>query len=115
MNVLILTNDLMFQSQLSGPCSKWNPQAIGRWTETTASQCPANATLVVDLSLPGLDVAQLAQWAQAHRVHLVGIASHVHTGRIENALQHGFAKVLSKGQVATQLEATLTQLEDEAP
>ncbi|MEZ6116443.1 MAG: hypothetical protein R3C28_07710 [Pirellulaceae bacterium] len=111
MNVMILTNDLMFQSQLSGPCSKWSPQVISRWTDTVANQCPANSVLVVDLSLSGLDVAQLAQWAQAHQVHLVGVASHVHTGRIENALQHGFTKVLSKGQVATQLEATLTQLE----
>jgi CheY-like chemotaxis protein len=114
MSVLFLTADLMFLSRAGAAANSIG--ATLRVVGTTAALLDAisaeEAKLVLlDLSTPGIDVAQAVA-----RIRQIGVPAtivaygpHVHQAKLDAALQAGCDKVLSKGQFTGQLNQILAK------
>ena len=114
--VVILTQDLMMSSSV-GAVAKTNSvsvksvssinKAIGLLNEQQAS------LLLVDLQMPGLDVAtlsaELANLPDESRPTSIAYAQHVNVELLEQGQQSGFDKVVTRGQLSRELGNLLSQ------
>ena len=106
MNLFVLTDDLMFQSQVSGPLARAgielkflsDPQRL-----TALDLTAGDPLVVVDLNTANVDIPAIGEWARRHSLKVIGVASHVHLAKIEAAQKNGFCEVVSRGQVGGQL------------
>ena len=105
MQCFILSQDLMFSSQVSGAA-----KAAGLDAKTigNASQISSDRphVIVVDLTLAGLDIAAVTSSADAR---VVAVGPHVHEGKLNAAAEAG-CRVLSKGQASRELASVLGEL-----
>jgi CheY-like chemotaxis protein len=113
MTVVYLTNDLMFLSRATGAGAQAGITVRGvRSSDELLGQVEAGGTdlILVDLSLPQLDLAALMNRlhgleVQAPRV--VAYAPHVHVERLKAARQAGCDQVLTRGQFNKRLDQIL--------
>lgn len=106
-SVILLANDLMLSSTVSGFAAQSGRKffSAGSNSDVTAavSEDPA-ALLFVDLGTPGLDVAGLAESIPADVLQrAVAYGPHVHTQKLDAARNAGFGSVMSRGQFSAQV------------
>jgi len=113
MSVALLTADLMLGSQVVGAAARVGEQlrAFATIDQLCEALAAAPASLViVDLSLPGLDVSGLIS-----RLHVLphgsprtlAFGSHVHVDRLAAARTAGCDRVVSRGQFHAQVDEFL--------
>jgi len=108
-NVLILSKDLLFSSQLHGAV-----QRAGRQGRTCLSQpgClqqleAAQAEyIIIDLAMPDLNLAEV-RVAAGPDCQLIGYAPHVREDLLAMAQQAGCDTILTRGQAAKMIEKLL--------
>ncbi|MEO2014369.1 MAG: hypothetical protein ABGZ53_08330 [Fuerstiella sp.] len=105
--VILLANDLMLSSTVSGFSAQAGRQfrSAGSISDVVAAigEDPT-ALLLVDLGMPGLEVAGLAESIPTDVLQrAVAYGPHVHTEKLEAATKAGFGKVLSRGQFSAQV------------
>jgi len=109
-NVLILSKDLLFSSQLHGAV-----QRAGRQARTCLSQSGCRQQLeaasaeyiIIDLTLPELDLPEL-KVAAGPDCQLIGYAPHVREDLLAMAEQAGCDTILTRGQAAKMIEKILS-------
>jgi CheY-like chemotaxis protein len=72
-------------------------------------------TLILDLKLPGLDVAETVarlHQANANQTTIIAFAPHVQEERLQAARQAGCDLVLTRGQIDRELETRLAEAGD---
>jgi len=106
-SVILLANDLMLSSTVSGCAANagrtfCNAGSISDVTAAVSKD--STALLLVDLGMPGLDVATLAESIPANVLRrAIAYGPHVHTEKLDAARNAGFGKVLSRGQFSAQV------------
>jgi DNA-binding NarL/FixJ family response regulator len=117
MTVLVLTTDLLLQSQLSGAAERAGQpvESVGSAAELLAIAAKAAPRLVIlDLSLsaiePSVLVPQIKQQSPAARV--VAFGPHVHRQRLADAKAAGCDSVMSRGQFHAEAEGLLRSLSE---
>ena len=106
---LVISDDLMFSQMVSNALpgdasirsASTQAAAEGQFDETIDA-------VIVDLGMP-VDLQSLASSFQRPRTSLIGIASHVHKGKIDAARSAGFNKVLTRSQTADQLAESFSK------
>src|SRR4051812_43657479 len=115
MTIVALVSDLAMQSQLSGAADRAGVivEKVSSADALLAKIAVGPARLViVDLSHPGLDPAQLMPAIKAHLpsdATLVAFGPHVHKSRLEAAVEAGCDVVISRGQFHAGMEEILRQ------
>lgn len=111
--ILVLTADLFFGSQLQGKL-----QQAGRSVrlistpEAFQSACESADLVgcVVDLETPQLDPAEIAGLLKSRGAFAIGYAPHVKGHLFERAREAGFDKLLSRGAIVQQLTEIVSEL-----
>lgn len=109
--VVLLSQDLMLGSMLSGPAGRagWHMISCTNWPALAATIAQAQAAgqdvklVVIDLSLNGLELTAEAV-AQLHTQSIATVAfgPHVHRERLAAAASAGCQRVWSRGQLHQQ-------------
>ena len=108
---LLLSQDLFFGSRITGTAEQ-----LGLRVDTAANVAQAlekarqepYRAVFVDLSLPGLSVAELmGGLPEAARPRVLAFGSHVHTSLLEQARAAGCDEVLTRGQLSANLAEIL--------
>lgn len=113
MTIVLLASDLTVLSRVEGAATRLGQTVQSASGESQAvERCDAeNAeTLVVDLSMPSLDVASLVNQLKANKgsnTRVVAFGPHVHEQRLAAAREAGCDLVVSRGQFFSQLDAIL--------
>ena len=113
MAVLYLTQDLMFLSRVFGAGARLGLAVKGISSTDgllIAAEDEAAELVIVDLSLPGLDVAAVVQSLRqlpCGGPPTVGYAPHVHVARLDAAREAGCTEVLTRGQFNKQVDKLL--------
>ena len=104
MAVLYLTGDLLFSSRVSGAAANLEVPlqivgSVGKLLELAAN-ADACRLVVIDLSMPGIDLhaAVPAIRAQLPQARIVAYGPHVHEELLKVAADAGCDEVLSRGQ-----------------
>ena len=112
MHVLLLSQDLLVTSRVSGVVEALNV-AFRSVSSTdnlqlTWSESPAEL-IVVDLTLPGLDVEEVVQWihAQQTRATVIAFGPHVQLKTLGRAEQSGCDHVYVRGEFFAQMQNIL--------
>ena len=112
MYVLLLSQDLLVTSRVSGVVQALNVSFKSvsstdnlqlAWSESPAE------LIVVDLTLPGLDVEEVVQWihAQQTRATVIAFGPHVQLKTLERAEQSGCDHVYVRGEFFAQMQNIL--------
>jgi DNA-binding NtrC family response regulator len=112
MRLLLLSADLLVTSRVGGIVEPLNisfrsvPSMESLWT--TWKQFPAEL-VVVDLTLAGVDVEAVIEWARSLQSHVEVIAfgPHVHLKKLEQAEHAGCDRVYVRGEFISQMQAIL--------
>ncbi|MDA7977218.1 MAG: hypothetical protein MPJ50_00450 [Pirellulales bacterium] len=113
MTALLLTNNLLFSSQVSGAASR-----VGMTLRTIASvdnfsDAVNNASVVlIDLSLPGISIVDLMAEARSSTcppTEIVAFGPHVHEARLQAARDAGCDMVMSQGAFTTAMNDILAR------
>lgn len=111
MQVVLLSNDLMFTSKIEGAVRSLG----GRLYTTSDTQASANfassetaTLLIIDLTLPGVDLAQLLQ-SLPESVRTLAYGPHVHEAKLAAASEAGCDLVVSRGELDRKLNGILKQ------
>lgn len=115
MSCWYLTNDLLFSSRVSSVAQRLERELVmlsspAALTEKLSGENVVPPTLVlIDLSLPGLEVASAVQSLQAlaPAPQIIAYGPHVHEARLADAQAAGCDAVLPRGQFDRQVEAIL--------
>lgn len=110
--VILLSRDLLFPSSMAPAIARAGAVMRSRSNLAEALQQlndAETAAIVVDLEYPGLNPADVTVAARASGSSpaVIGYAPHVKEALFAAAEQAGFNSLLSRGQVATQLEQRL--------
>jgi CheY-like chemotaxis protein len=106
----LLTSDLTVSSPIEGAAARAGvPLQIVARGEEAIEQCRASDAklLVVDLSLPSLDISSVVRQISSfeRRPKIVAFGPHVHKSRLVAAREAGCDEVLSRGQFLAGLDA----------
>jgi CheY-like chemotaxis protein len=113
MSIVLLTNDLIVTSRVSGAAAKAGVEiaAVSSSAALVAECRRERASIVlVDLNLPALDLEEIVNALEStgsDRPMLVAFGPHVHETRLAAAREAGCDEVLSRGQFFAQLDAIL--------
>ena len=117
MQLVLLTTDLMITSRVQGAAQKLNLQVHPARTplEATRLCCatPAATILLVDLRLPGLDIAELTADARSTsptELTILACAPHVHETHLAAARNAGCDHVITRGQLDREIDALLAEV-----
>ncbi len=122
MTVLFLTSDLVFSSRVAASASQMGAtlrtvMAPAKLADEFAAH-PDVSLLLIDLYMPGLDIAAVVVEARAAVSHSLGIVAygpHVHEDRLGAAREAGCDEVLTRGQFNSQIDAVLSRWTPAAP
>ena len=109
MFAILLSNDLLISSQVKAAATGrgWQVSTVGTVDDLPEQIRDGMPRLVlVDLSLPGLDVARvvgLVQEAEGRSGPVVAFGPHVQTARLTAAADAGCDRVLTRGQLIGRL------------
>jgi DNA-binding response OmpR family regulator len=112
MTVVLLTRDLSVVSQVDGAAARVGAAActVANENDAVARCVGENAPLIVlDLSVPSLDVKSLVEQVRAIATapRIVAFCSHVHVEKLAAAREAGCDTVMSRGQFFAQTDAVL--------
>ena len=113
--VLVLCDDLMFTSKVTGTGRALGiPVALARTATAAIQRATATppACVLVDLHNPGLDVAQLLSELRATcpaMPRVIGFGSHVDVDTLKAARKAGCDQVMPRSQFSQVLEARLAE------
>lgn len=113
MSALALISDLMMQSQVTGAAARVGLDLAAVSSEASLlakAQGDPPSLVIVDLSHPSLDPAELMDALRGHLApgaHTVAFGPHVHKTRLEAAKRAGFEQVISRGQFHSSLDELL--------
>jgi DNA-binding NarL/FixJ family response regulator len=101
--IVLLTNDLMFQSKVSGAVRNAGKQlVVDRSVERLVQRADANAVklALIDLSLQPLDLAHTVASLKDSfgNASILAFGAHVDVARLEEAKRAGADSVLTRGQ-----------------
>jgi len=112
-DVVLLCADLMLTSSVSGICQSagvtnlCTSDTAAVLTLLEAEHCPR---LLIDFSLPGLDIADFAgRLPESVLKNAVAYGPHVHTAKIEAARRAGIGEVTSRGNFTARLQQYVLQ------
>ncbi len=108
--ILVLCKDLLFSSQLNGAVQRagFQPQTcLGMKTCLQGLKDYEILAVVIDLELSPLDLMSLREAAGAG-CRLIAFGPHVHVELLRSAKEAGCNFVLTRGQIASELERVLT-------
>lgn len=111
-SVLIVCHDLFFGSQLTGAVGRAGVESTTAMTLAKALELAPTKefrAIVVDLELPGLDLALLKSVAPAGAV-VIAFGPHVHESLLQAARMTGCDHVMSRGEISRSLEGFLRSL-----
>ena len=112
MHVLLLSQDLLVTSRVSGVVEALNVAfrsvSSADNLQLTWPESPAEL-IVVDLTLPGLDVEEVVQWihAQQTRATVIAFGPHVQLKTLGRAEQSGCDHVYVRGEFFAQMQNIL--------
>jgi CheY-like chemotaxis protein len=115
MTVVLLSSDLAVLSRVEGVAARLGRTVRSASGESRAVElCEAEdaVTLIVDLSMPWLDLASLVSQLKSNdgfNTRIVAFGPHVHEQRLAAARDAGCDLVVSRGQFFSQLEAILKE------
>lgn len=114
MPAVILSTDLMLGSQLSGAAARTgvSVQSCGSAEKLLERIAPGDTALVIlDLGLPGLDVAALvaAIRQRSATAKIIAFGPHVHKERLAAAAAAGCDRVMSRGQFHATMDELLLE------
>lgn len=105
----IYSKDLMFSSQANSAAA-----AAGFDTKTVLGTDQVNQSskhfVVIDLSMPGLDIASVVSKLANENATLIAVGPHVHEAKLALAQESGCDVVLTKGQASRELGSVLKRL-----
>ena len=113
MTVVLLSGDLMVTSRVAGAAAQ---QGVALQTASNAQQAAESCRehsaqmLIVDLSTPSLNVAELVAAVKTDKdaaPTIVAFGPHVHEERLAAARDAGCDRVVSRGQFFGQLDTML--------
>jgi len=110
---VLLSTDLMVVSRVQGAATKAGTTLRSVSTATQAAEqirAGSEALLVIDLSVPGLDIAAFVAKLEASEgaeLRIIAFGPHVHANRLAAAEQAGCDLVVSRGQFFAQVDALL--------
>jgi DNA-binding NarL/FixJ family response regulator len=113
MTVVLLSSDLAVLSRIEGAASRIGEHVRSASSESQAVKfCQENDAdiLIVDLSMPSLDLAGLVSQLNSNKslsLRIVAFGPHVHEQRLAAAREAGCDLVVSRGQFFSQLETIL--------
>jgi DNA-binding response OmpR family regulator len=113
MTVVLLTSDLMVVSRVDGAAARAAAamRTAGDVSQAVQHCAQEQATLlIVDLSLPSLDIAALIQQLRAAMnglPRIVAFGPHVHEERLAAARRAGCGEVVSRGEFFARLDTML--------
>jgi len=112
MNIVLLSRDLMLTSRLEGAARQLDVELmIAADGAAAVALCVERSSrlLIVDLRLPGLDVAELISQLQQQkeRLPLLACGPHVHEMRLAEARRAGCDLVVTRGQLDREAENLL--------
>ena len=101
---MVLTDDLMFSQMVANALpDEWSIRPASNQQAAESSLDAQVAAVVVDLSMH-IRAEELVSATKSVGSRLIGVASHVHVSKIQAAREAGFDHVLTRSQVADQLE-----------
>jgi DNA-binding response OmpR family regulator len=113
MNVVLLSGDLMTVSRVEGAAKQMGAttQAVAN-ANRAAELCLASdvSWLIVDLSLPELDIAALVSQVKAadeSAMRIIAFGPHVHEERLATARDAGCDLVVSRGEFFARIQSIL--------
>ena len=113
MYIFLLSQDLLAISRVRGVAQslQLSLTPLSSLTELQATWRELPATLVIDLTLPGLNVEQVISWVQSQQTRLPVIAfgPHVHLTNLERAEQSGCDQVYVRGEFFSQMQNIFLQ------
>ncbi len=114
MTVLVLSTDLLLQSQLAGAAERagQSVHVVGSVEALLSRMNAEPAKLVVlDLSLPAIEAGELVRQLKdrSPSTTIAAFAPHVHRQRLADAKAAGCDVVMSRGQFHAEAEALLRQ------
>jgi len=113
MTVVLLSSDLAVLSRVEGAAMRMGRPVRSACGESLAVElCNAEdgSTLVIDLSMPSLDVASLVAQLRSSGgpgTRVIAFGPHVHEQRLATAREGGCDLVVSRGQFFSQLDTIL--------
>lgn len=101
--IVLLTNDLMFQSKVSGAVrNAGKPLVVDRTVERLMERCDANSVklVLIDLSLSTLDLDHAVKSIRDAfgNASILAFGAHVDVARLEEAKRAGADSVMTRGQ-----------------
>ena len=114
MDILLLSQDLMVTSRVSGVAGALNISfrsvSTTHHLQSAWKESPADL-VAVDLTLPGLDVEEVVQWIHARqtRTMVIAFGPHVQLKTLERAEQSGCDHVYVRGEFFAQMRNILLQ------
>jgi DNA-binding NarL/FixJ family response regulator len=116
MTALVLTTDLLLQSQLAGAAERANQQIqVVTAVEAllTALEAIQARLVILDLSLPAVDSGELIRQLKDRSpgTTIAAFAPHVHRQRLADAKAAGCDVVMSRGQFHVEAEALLREVQ----
>lgn len=117
--LLLVCSDLFFSTQLRSAAEQagWRPLAeLSAQTAASTAASESVRAVVVDLELPGLDIAEFVQGLGADLgPPVIAFGPHVQEHRLQAAAAAGCRQVLSRGQIASSLQHVLQELHTNQP
>ena len=113
MSAILLTNDLMVSSQLSGAAERAGVKLITVGSPDALIEQASGCRLVIfDLNQPGLELASLVPRLKACQPPptLLAFGSHVHEALLSWAAAAGCDRVVTRGQFHRHAEAIFKEL-----
>jgi CheY-like chemotaxis protein len=113
MAVVLLSSDLAVLSRVEGAATRLGQSVRSAYGESQAVDfCKTEiaSTLIVDLSMPSLDLTALVSQLNSNKssgTRIVAFGPHVHEERLAAAREAGCDLVVSRGQFFSQLETIL--------
>jgi len=110
-DVILMSGDLFFTSQLSGAVERaglTSQTCLGMKTGLERVSLPSVRWVIVDLQLKNLDLTAIKS-ELASGAKLISYGPHVHEASLAAAQEAGCDYVLTKGQISSGLEQLLTQ------
>lgn len=113
MHIVLVSGDLMVMSRVAGAASQPGHELTTVADDRTAIESCQNraaAMLIVDLSTPSLNVAELVAGVKrcgGVAPIVIAFGPHVHEEKLAAARDAGCDRVLSRGQFLGQLDALL--------
>ncbi len=113
MHIFLLSQDLLAISRVRGVAQSLQSSVtpLSSLTELQAAWRESPTILVIDLTLPGLNVEQVIPWVQSQQTRLPVIAfgPHVHLTNLERAEQSGCDQVYVRGEFFSQMQNIFSQ------